>query len=230
MKLLAAAAILALLAACSDAPTVPGAGDLPVSAGNVNHGAMDLLDPVVVVAEPRPCDPYAQLDCSCGEDDCAMSTGTGANEFQALSGCPGPGTGPGGGGTSPSPGGNEGTGTTSPPGPVAPVDPFVDGPLLFGQCFMAMLGVLAGTAALLPTTDGIYQAAREVDSAERMLQVVIENGGDRYTQALWEFRVESAKNRYNDSVGAFAIAAGFTGIAVGGAAIACLPAALLPTP
>jgi hypothetical protein len=230
MKLFVAAALLALLAACSDAPTAPVAENLPVGVGPVGHGTMDLLDPVIVVAEPRPCDPYTQPDFSCGEDDCAMSTGTGASEFQGLSGCPGPGTGPGGGGTSPGPGGDEGSGTTSPPDPVDPVDPFVDGPLLFGQCFLAMLGVLAGTAALLPTTDGIYQAAREVDSAERMLQVVIENGGDRYTQALWEFRVESAKNRYNDSVGAFAIAAGFTGIAVGGAAVACLPAALLPTP
>lgn len=222
--LAAAFAILAVLSACSDAGTLPVIKEQGIGAASTRPMGDYVLEPVIVVGEPS-CDPYLQLDFSCAGDDCMTSTSGEPDDFQAVAGCTGGTTGGGTGGTTG--GGGGGTGT---PSPTPTEDPFEDGPILFGQCFVAMLGVLAGTAAMLPTTDGIYQAAREHDSAKRMLQVVIQNGGDAQTQALWEFRVEYARNRYNDAVGSFALAAGFTAIAVGGAAVACLPAALLPTP
>lgn len=105
-----------------------------------------------------------------------------------------------------------------------------DGPGIFSACVIGLLTVAGGTAMLLPVIKDMYEKARAVDSAERMLIMVRENNGSSETIARYESELSSAKQSYNDAVLNVALAAGATTLAVIGAVAVCSPTLIVPVP
>jgi hypothetical protein len=90
---------------------------------------------------------------------------------------------------------------------------------------------LPGSSALLkPVTTDMYNKASAVDSAERRLRMVRENGASLKTIARYEDQLSGARQAYNDAVYNVAYMAGATTFAVFAAVVVCAPGLILPTP
>jgi hypothetical protein len=105
-----------------------------------------------------------------------------------------------------------------------------DGPGIFSACVVGLLTVAGGTAMLLPVIKDMYEKARAVESAQRMLTMVKENNSSLETIARYESELSGAKQSYDDAVLNVALAAGATTLAVIGAVAVCSPTLILPAP
>jgi hypothetical protein len=210
-----------LAAACSDSPTAPGAG-----VGDTGAGRTDLLlEPVVVVGTPRQpgCDPYTDVNFCQGDDGGVCMTGISPalGDFSTVTGCPDTG---GSTGTGSSPGAGQ------QPAPTMPPLPAYEGPGTFVACMGTLLLLMGTTASMEPLAHNLYESRNKYDSARRMYDAVMANQPSLEMELLYEHRVDVAKNGYDDAVRDYALGAGATVLAVGGAALVCSPGMILPTP
>lgn len=205
-----------LMAGCSDVPTAP---DLRIGEAGPRQGEATILDPVVVIGTPQPgCDPSTDLNFCQGDDggECMTGISPSLGDFSTVSGC------------------NDTGGSRPPanPAPQPPVEPtpVYEGPGAFAACVGTLLLLMGTTASLDPLAHSLYEARNNYDSARRMYDAVMANNPTLEMELLYAHRVDVAKNGYDDAVRDYALGAGATVIAVGGAVLVCSPGLLLPTP
>jgi hypothetical protein len=105
-----------------------------------------------------------------------------------------------------------------------------DGPGIFSACVIGLLGVAGASAILMPAIRDMYEKARAVDSAERMLRMVRENNATLETIARYEGELSNAKQAYNDSVLNVALAGGGTTMLIVTTVGLCAPTLIVPVP
>lgn len=108
--------------------------------------------------------------------------------------------------------------------------PIDEGPGTFAACVGTLLVLMGTTSALEPLAHDLYDARSSYDSAKRMYDAVMANNPSLEMELLYAHAVEVAKNGYQGAVRAYALAAGSTVLAVGGAVLVCSPGMILPTP
>lgn len=201
-----------------------------------------ILEPIIVIGDPGDeCDPYTELDNSCGGDgggECMADTGSpGSLEEQRVAGCIGGGGGDGGGytgpGDSPGGGGDGDGGSTSGTGIPGATGPAAEGPLAWGACVLAVLGSVYTIDQVAGQFKGWWEAERRYrvayDSWVYLLSHPERQLYDGQIHDL-ELRVDIALDARDAAVDDVRDATGGSILTLLGAATACGIAAIAPTP
>lgn len=211
-------------AACADSTMPePGATDLPAVQIGEAGPSSDYVLPPVTVTVPQ-CDPWTDLNwCEAsggGEGGGTCMSGLGTGFEMSISSCPIGGGGGGGGST------GGGTGASTMTGPAA------EGPLAWGACVLAVLGSVYAIDQVSAQFASWYDAQKDLESAVRTLESLQANSGSVTPEmmSLWEFRVDVARTRRDDAIGAVRSLVNASYWALGTAAVSCGFAAFLPTP
>jgi hypothetical protein len=137
-----------------------------------------------------------------------------------------------GGGSTGGAGGDGGAGGALPGDVDGDGDTYDDGLFAWGSCLFAVMGLSVTLSAIEVQARGVYDAAGALDGAERTLQAVQDPINRTPTEVilLYQYQRDQAQLRYNDAKNQLALAAGASGVLLGGAIVACAPFLLLPTP
>lgn len=191
------------------------------------HGGITTMG-CVTTEEGCTLDPVVVDACVGGGTYPNCDSGTGGNDedYDAcydLGSCGGSGDWDWGGG-----GGGGGT-------PSAEPTPYDQGPLLWAACVLAVIGGTYSVDVVADKFVAWYEAHRALVAAQRSLNAVLgmQRDGAVFDEAyiaLLAYKVEQAKQRRDDAVGAVKEATGVSVLTLLGAGVACGAAAVAPTP
>jgi len=208
--------MLVLASACADA-TLPRTTHSRAADG---PGQTYIMDPITVEVDPT-CNPWLDADWCEGEGSQCMS----ATGETTLATC----GYPIGGGTQP----DDGNIAPVPPSPGDGVAAEEEGILLWGTCILALVGSVYSIDQVGSKFKTWWDAKKMYDRAKTAYDFAWDNREslvDPSMLAVTQLRMEYAEQRLDDAVGAVRDATGVSALALIAAGVACLPAAVAPTP
>jgi hypothetical protein len=131
------------------------------------------------------------------------------------------------GGNGPPPGGEPGGGPGGDPPSDPNSDPFEEGPLAWAACILTFAGATMSVSQVGELFGAWYQTSKDLDAVERILLM---EPMDHATRIAYQLERDRLLERYSDLRSQVHLMTGASLAALGLAALACSPAALLPLP